>query len=66
MDGGGGAPGYSLRTLCRALEYARAGLPTYGLPRALYDGFGAWAVYAFSAFTQSFWGRIGGSRLCLT
>ena len=46
MDGGGGAPSYSLRTLCRALGYARAALPTYGLPRALYDGFGARTVCA--------------------
>jgi midasin (ATPase involved in ribosome maturation) len=37
-DGGGGKPGYSLRTLCRALSYTRAALPAYGLQRALYDG----------------------------
>lgn len=37
-DGGGGKPGYSLRTLCRALVYTRAALPAYGLQRALYDG----------------------------
>lgn len=37
-DGGGGKPGYSLRTLCRALTYTRAALPAYGLQRALYDG----------------------------
>jgi len=38
QDGGGRRPAYNLRTLCRALEYARAALPTYGLQRALYDG----------------------------
>lgn len=37
-DGGGSKPGYSLRTLCRALMYARAALPVYGLHRALWDG----------------------------
>lgn len=38
QDGGGSKPCYSLRTLCRALEYARAAAPVYGLQRALYDG----------------------------
>ena len=28
----------SLRTLCRAMEYARAAMPIYGLQRALLDG----------------------------
>ncbi len=37
-DGAGAKPGYSLRTLCRALVYARAALPVYGLERALWDG----------------------------
>ena len=39
IDGAGSKPSYSLRTLCRALEYARVALPVYGLQRALYDGF---------------------------
>ena len=38
MDGAGSKPAYNLRTLCRALEYARTVLPVYGLQRALYDG----------------------------
>eukprot|EP00884_Botryococcus_braunii_P010443 jgi/Botrbrau1/193/Bobra.0022s0173.1 len=38
QDGAGARPAYNLRTLCRALEYARAAAPIYGLPRALYDG----------------------------
>ena len=38
QDGGGRRPAYNLRTLCRALEYAHAALPTYGLQRALFDG----------------------------
>lgn len=38
QDGAGARPSYNLRTLCRALEYARATAPVYGLPRALYDG----------------------------
>lgn len=38
-DGAGQKPSYSLRTLCRALDYARMGAPLYGLQRALYDGF---------------------------
>ena len=32
-DGADATPVYSLRTLCRALEYARATAPTYGLTR---------------------------------
>ena len=39
LDGAGARPGYSLRTLCRALEYAAQATPMYGLQRALYDGF---------------------------
>ena len=39
VDGAGAKPSYSLRTLCRALEYARVALSVYGLQRALYDGF---------------------------
>ena len=39
VDGAGSKPSYSLRTLCRALEYARVALSVYGLQRALYDGF---------------------------
>lgn len=38
VDGAGSKPAYNLRTLCRALEYARAVLPVYGLQRSLYDG----------------------------
>lgn len=38
-DGAGLKPSYNLRTLCRALDYARAALPVYGLQRAVYDGF---------------------------
>jgi len=38
-DGAGAKPAYSLRTLCRALDYARTTAPHYGLQRALYDGF---------------------------
>lgn len=38
-DGAGSKPAYSLRTLCRALDYARTTAPHYGLQRALYDGF---------------------------
>lgn len=38
-DGAGHRPSYSLRTLCRALEYVRASAPLYGLERSLYDGF---------------------------
>lgn len=39
QDGAGHKPAYNLRTLCRALEYAAAATPVYGLQRALYDGF---------------------------
>lgn len=39
MDGAGSRPSYSLRTLCRALDYTRSSAPHYGLQRALYDGF---------------------------
>ncbi len=38
-DGAGHKPSYSMRTLCRALDYARSATPVYGLQRALYDGF---------------------------
>lgn len=38
MDGAGQKPAYNLRTLARALDYARAAAPSYGLQRALYDG----------------------------
>ncbi|KDD74936.1 hypothetical protein H632_c977p0, partial [Helicosporidium sp. ATCC 50920] len=38
-DGAGHRPTYSLRTLCRALEYVAVAAPLYGLPRALCDGF---------------------------
>ncbi|KAK9809153.1 hypothetical protein WJX72_010301 [[Myrmecia] bisecta] len=38
QDPAGQKPSYSLRTLSRALEYARPALPVYGLQRALYDG----------------------------
>ncbi len=38
-DSAGQKPAYNLRTLCRALDYARHAAPTYGLQRALYDGF---------------------------
>lgn len=37
-DGAGHRPAYSLRTLCRALDYARRAAPAYGLTRALWDG----------------------------
>jgi midasin len=37
-DGSGARPSYSLRTLCRALGYARSAAPSYGLARALADG----------------------------
>ena len=39
VDGGGAQLRFSLRTLARSLEYAAASLPTYGLHRALKDGF---------------------------
>ena len=38
-DGAGQRPCYNLRTLCRALDYARTSAPIYSLQRALYDGF---------------------------
>ena len=38
VDGAGSKPAYNLRTLSRALQYARIALPQYGLQRALYDG----------------------------
>lgn len=38
VDGAGSKPAYNLRTLSRALQYARAALAQYGLQRALYDG----------------------------
>lgn len=38
-DGAGRAPKYSLRSMIRALEYARSTQAQYGLVRALYDGF---------------------------
>eukprot|EP00887_Chlorella_sp_A99_P000601 scaffold17.g601.t1 len=39
QDGAGHKPAYNLRTLCRALEYAAAAAPVYGLQRGLWDGF---------------------------
>jgi midasin len=39
VDSAGQRPQYSLRTLARALEYARMCWPTYGQHRSLYDGF---------------------------
>ncbi len=39
QDGAGHKPAYNLRTLSRALEYAAACIPVYGLHKALYDGF---------------------------
>ena len=38
VDGAGSKPSYNLRTLSRALQYARVALPQYGLQRGLYDG----------------------------
>jgi midasin len=38
-DGAGRSPKYSLRSMIRALEYARSTQAQYGLVRALYDGF---------------------------
>lgn len=38
QDGAHQKPSYSLRTLCRALEYCRAALPLYGMQKALLDG----------------------------
>jgi hypothetical protein len=39
QDGARQKPSYNLRTLSRALGYARAAAPLYGLQRGLYDGF---------------------------
>lgn len=38
QDGANQKPSYSLRTLCRALEYCRTALPLYGMQKALLDG----------------------------
>lgn len=38
QDGAHQKPSYSLRTLCRALEYCRTALPLYGIQKALLDG----------------------------
>lgn len=38
LDSANQKPQYSLRTLSRALEYARSAMGTYGLQRALFDG----------------------------
>ncbi|KAL3144109.1 hypothetical protein ABBQ32_003899 [Trebouxia sp. C0010 RCD-2024] len=38
QDGAHQKPSYSLRTLCRALEYCRTALPLYGMQKALLDG----------------------------
>ena len=38
LDSANQKPRYSLRTLARALEYARAAMGTYGLQRSLHDG----------------------------
>ena len=38
QDGANQKPSYSLRTLCRALEYCTTALPLYGMQRALLDG----------------------------
>ncbi|KAL0049173.1 hypothetical protein WJX82_008148 [Trebouxia sp. C0006] len=38
QDGAHQKPSYSLRTLCRALEYCQTALPLYGMQRALLDG----------------------------
>lgn len=38
LDSANQKPSYSLRTLSRALEYARSAMGTYGLQRALFDG----------------------------
>eukprot|EP01116_Phalansterium_solitarium_P008707 TRINITY_DN2266_c0_g2_i3.p1 TRINITY_DN2266_c0_g2~~TRINITY_DN2266_c0_g2_i3.p1 ORF type:complete len:1859 (-),score=760.71 TRINITY_DN2266_c0_g2_i3:142-5718(-) len=38
-DGANHKPHYSLRTLCRALDYAQRVVPDYGFDRALYEGF---------------------------
>lgn len=41
IDGSGHKPHYSLRSLCRALEYCRLLLDTLGLERAIYEGISA-------------------------
>ncbi|KAL2649174.1 hypothetical protein R1flu_017302 [Riccia fluitans] len=38
LDGADQKPQYSLRSLARALEYARAAMSVYGFQRSLYDG----------------------------
>ena len=38
QDGANQKPSYSLRTLCRALEYCTTALPLYGMQRALLNG----------------------------
>ena len=38
QDSAGGRPSYNLRTLTRALQYARRAWPIYGLQRALFHG----------------------------
>eukprot|EP00798_Chlamydomonas_sp_ICE-L_P024873 gene24873-10534_t len=38
-DGAGYKPCYTLRSLCRSLEFVRSNTPCCGLQRALYDGF---------------------------
>ena len=48
QEGSGCRPTYTLRTLGRALEYARLAVKTYGLQRALYDG----AAMAFQTQLQ--------------
>ena len=39
LDGAGQRPQYSLRTLCRALTYVSTAIGSYGVERALWDGF---------------------------
>ena len=39
LDGANQRPQYSLRTLCRALAYVASAIGSYGLERALWDGF---------------------------
>ena len=38
-DGANHKPHYSLRTLCRSLEYVRLVVNDYGFPRGLFEGF---------------------------
>lgn len=53
-------PAFSLRTLSRALEYARAAMPVYGMQRALLDGLSMARTFPFTpplilfCFIQSF------------